>query len=245
MNANVTIEFSIVVPVYNEAGNVSTLVSEIAAALEGRAYEMIFVDDASKDSTRAELVALKQSHPQLVVLSHRKNAGQSRAMRTGILQAKGAIIGTLDGDGQNDPADLPDMYRVLTRTDAPDNLGMIGGRRANRRDSAWKKFGSRFANAIRKRILNDGHEDSGCGIRVMYRDAVWRLPYFDHFHRYLPALMKMEGFEVESLDVNHRERSTGVSKYTNFGRLFAALYDLRGIIWLKLRRRDPQGFDRL
>lgn len=240
-----TIEFSVVVPVYNEAGNVSTLVSEIATALDGRAYEMIFVDDASKDDTRAELVSLKQDYPQLVVLSHRKNAGQSRAMRTGIFVAKGEVIGTLDGDGQNDPADLPGMYRTLTRTDAPENLGMIGGRRANRRDSLWKKFGSRFANGIRKIILNDGHDDSGCGIRVMYREAVQRLPYFDHFHRYLPALMKMEGYEVESLDVNHRERSTGVSKYTNFGRLFAALWDLRGMIWLKYRRRNPQGFDRL
>lgn len=240
-----TIEISVIVPVYNEAGNVSTLVSEIANALDGRAYEMIFVDDASLDNTRAELVALKESHPQLVVLSHRKNAGQSRAMRTGLLYAKGKIIGTLDGDGQNDPADLPGMYRALTRVDAPEKLGMIGGRRANRRDTAWKKFGSRFANTIRKRILNDGHEDSGCGIRVMYREALIQLPYFDHYHRYLPALMKMEGYEVESFDVNHRERSIGKSKYTNFGRLFAALYDLRGIIWLKFRRRNPDGFDRL
>ena len=240
-----TIEFSIVVPVYNEAGNVSTLVSEIATALEGRAYEMIFVDDASKDDTRTELVALKETYAQLVILSHRKNAGQSRAMRTGILYARGKVIGTLDGDGQNDPADLPALYRALTRSKAPENLGMIGGRRANRRDSAWKKFGSRFANSIRKRILNDGHEDSGCGIRVMHKESVQRLPYFDHFHRYLPALMKMEGYEVESLDVNHRERSVGVSKYTNFGRLFAALYDLRGMIWLKFRRRNSNGFDRL
>ena len=240
-----TTEFSIVVPVYNEAGNVSTLVSEIATALEGRAYEMIFVDDASKDDTRTELVALKETYSQLVILSHRKNAGQSRAMRTGILYARGKVIGTLDGDGQNDPADLPALYRALTRSEAPENLGMIGGRRANRRDSAWKKFGSRFANSIRKRILNDGHEDSGCGIRVMHKEAVQRLPYFDHFHRYLPALMKMEGYEVESLDVNHRERSVGVSKYTNFGRLFAALYDLRGMIWLKFRRRNSNGFDRL
>ena len=237
------LELSIVVPVHNEAGNVQQLVTEIALALDGRAYEMVFVDDASTDDTRAVLVGLKDQFPALRVLSHRKNSGQSRAIRTGVLGAKGKIIGTLDGDGQNDPADLPDLYRSLTRADAPSNLKMVMGRRASRKDTAWKRFGSRFANSIRKRMLKDDCDDSGCGIKVMHRDAFLALPYFDHIHRYMPAMMNAEGYKVEFLDVNHRERGAGVSKYNNFGRLWAALSDLRGVTWLIRRRRHPVGVD--
>lgn len=237
------LELSIVVPVHNEAGNVQQLVAEIALALEGRAYEMVFVDDASTDDTRAVLVGLKEQFPALRVLSHRKNSGQSRAIRTGVLGAKGKIIGTLDGDGQNDPADLPDLYRKLTRADAPADLKMVMGRRASRKDTAWKRFGSRFANSIRKRMLKDDCDDSGCGIKVMHRDAFLSLPYFDHIHRYMPAMMNAEGYKVEFLDVNHRERGAGRSKYTNFGRLWAALSDLRGVTWLIRRRRNPAGVD--
>lgn len=237
------LELSIVVPVHNEAGNVQQLVTEIALALEGRAYEMVFVDDASTDDTRAVLVGLKEQFPALRVLSHRRNSGQSRAIRTGVLGAKGKIIGTLDGDGQNDPADLPDLYRKLTRADAPKELKMVMGRRASRKDTAWKRFGSRFANSIRKRMLKDDCDDSGCGIKVMHRDAFLSLPYFDHIHRYMPAMMNAEGYKVEFLDVNHRERGAGRSKYTNFGRLWAALSDLRGVTWLIRRRRHPAGVD--
>jgi len=237
------LELSIVVPVHNEAGNVQQLVSEISQALDGRAYEMVFVDDASTDDTRAVLVGLKDQFPALRVLSHRKNSGQSRAIRTGILAARGRIVGTLDGDGQNDPADLPDLYRKLTRADAPGDLRMVMGRRASRKDTAWKRFGSRFANSIRKRMLKDDCDDSGCGIKVMHRDAFLSLPYFDHIHRYMPAMMNAEGFKVEFEDVNHRERGAGVSKYNNFGRLWAALSDLRGVIWLIRRRRHPAGVD--
>ncbi len=240
-----SLEFSVVVPVHNEAGNVGPLASEIAAALDGRSYEMIFVDDASTDDTRAELAELKAAHPQLRVLSHRSNAGQSRGIRTGVLAAKGAIVGTLDGDGQNDPADLPALYRALTRADAPGDLKMVMGRRANRKDTAWKRFGSRVGNGIRKRLLKDDCTDSGCGIKVMYRDAYLLLPYFDHMHRYMPALMGAEGFGVEFRDVNHRERGTGASKYTNLGRLWAALSDLRGVMWLIRRRRNPKGADEI
>ena len=179
------LEFSVVVPVHNEAGNVAALIGEIAKALDGRAFEMVFVDDASTDDTRAALVALKAKYPMLRVLGHRKNAGQSRAIRSGILAAKAPVIGTLDGDGQNDPADLPDLYRQLTRHDAPEKLKMVMGRRARRKDTAWKRFGSRFANNIRKRMLKDDCDDSGCGIKVMRREAYIQLPYFDHMHRYL------------------------------------------------------------
>lgn len=240
-----SLEFSVVVPVHNETGNVGPLVNEIAAALDGRAYEMIFVDDASTDDTRAELAELKTIHPQLRVLSHRTNAGQSRGIRTGILAARGLIIGTLDGDGQNDPADLPMLYRALTRADAPQGLKMVMGRRANRKDTAWKRFGSRIGNSIRRRLLRDDCDDSGCGIKVMQREAYLLLPYFDHMHRYMPALMSAEGFGVEFRDVNHRARSAGVSKYTNLGRLWAALSDLRGVVWLIRRRRNPGGADEI
>ncbi|MEO0786483.1 MAG: glycosyltransferase family 2 protein [Pseudomonadota bacterium] len=237
------LELSIVVPVHNEAGNVEQLVSEIAAALDGRAYEMVFVDDASTDDTRAVLVQLKERFPALRVLGHRSNAGQSRAIRTGIRGARGRMVGTLDGDGQNDPADLPDLYRQLTRPDAPTDLKMVMGRRASRKDTAWKRFGSRFANSIRKRMLKDDCDDSGCGIKVMDREAFLSLPYFDHMHRYMPAMMNAEGYKVEFHDVNHRERGAGRSKYTNFGRLWNALSDLRGVTWLIRRRRNPAGVD--
>ena len=236
-------EFSVVVPVFNEEGNVATLISEIASALDGRAYEMIFVDDASTDDTRAALAGLKAHYPALRVLGHRKNAGQSRAIRTGILAARAPVVGTLDGDGQNDPADLPELYRRLTRDGASGDLKMVMGRRASRKDTAWKKFGSRFANGIRKRLLKDDCDDSGCGIKVIQRAAFVGLPYFDHMHRYMPALVRAEGYDVEFVDVNHRPRGAGKSKYTNFGRLWAALSDLRGVTWLIRRRRNPMGAD--
>lgn len=237
------IEISIIVPVYNEAGNVERLAGEIAAAMDARAYEMIFVDDASSDDTRAVLVGLKERFPKLRVLGHRSNAGQSRAIRTGVRAARGRHVATLDGDGQNDPADLPDLYRQLTRADAPTDLKMVMGRRGKRRDSAWKRLGSRWANAIRKRMLRDDCDDSGCGIKVMDREAYLALPYFDHMHRYMPALMRAEGYGVEFCEVNHRPRGAGRSKYTNFGRLWAAMSDLRGVTWLIRRRRTPSGVD--
>ena len=240
-----TLEFSVVVPVHNESGNVEALAREIATALDGRAYEMIFVDDASTDETRSELAALKETFPALRILSHRKNAGQSRAIRTGVQAARGRVVGTLDGDGQNDPADLPDLYRALTRQDTPEKLAMVMGRRASRKDTAWKRFGSRFANSIRKRMLRDDCDDSGCGIKVLKREVYLALPYFDHMHRYMPALVRADGYDVEYMDVNHRERGAGRSKYTNFGRLWAALSDLRGVTWLIRRRRNPEGADEL
>lgn len=238
-----SLEFSVVVPVHNEAGNVEQLITEIARALDGRAFEMVFVDDASTDETRARLAALKARFPMLRVLGHRKNAGQSRAIRSGILAARAPVVGTLDGDGQNDPADLPDLYRQLTRADAPHGLKMVMGRRGSRKDTAWKRFGSRFANNIRKRMLKDDCDDSGCGIKVMDRATYLQLPYFDHMHRYMPALMRADGHGVEFREVNHRPRGTGRSNYTNFGRLADAFSDLRGVMWLIRRRRHPGGAD--
>lgn len=236
---------SIVIPVYNEAENVSKLAEEIANALHDMSYEMIFINDASSDNTLAVLKELKTQYPQLRVLSHRLNAGQSRSLRSGITAAQAPVIGTLDGDGQNDPADLPALYAQLSREDAPDNLQLVGGRRAKRIDSAAKKLASRFGNGIRKRLLKDNADDTGCGIKVFGRQAFLSLPYFDHIHRYIPALMLREGYQTEFRDVNHRSREFGVSKYTNFGRLIVSIADLRGVMWLNKRSRNAGGWDEL
>ncbi len=239
------LEISVVIPVHNESGNVGSLVADIATALDGRAYEMILVDDASTDDTRARLVALKPNFPALRVLGHRNNAGQSRAIRTGVLAAKAPIIATLDGDGQNPPLDIPALVSKLIRTDAPSNLALVQGVRAKRQDSSWKKIGSRLANAVRQKLLKDNHSDSGCGAKAFKKEAYLMLPYFDHMHRYMPALMKAEGYDVEAVPVSHKHREFGTSKYTNLGRLAAAWTDLRGVLWLRKRRRHPGGADEL
>jgi len=238
-------EISVVVPVYNEAENVAMLVAEIDAALAGRPYEMIFVNDASSDETESVLRGLKDTYAELRVISHRNNAGQSRAVRSGVFAAKAPIIATLDGDGQNDPADIPALFTQLTRKDAPENLHLVGGRRAKRQDSAAKKMASKFGNSIRKGLLKDKADDTGCGIKLFSREAFLRLPFFDHIHRYIPALMIREGYEIEFADVNHRPRAHGVSKYTNFGRLLVSIADLRGVMWLNRRARNPQGHDEI
>lgn len=238
-------EFSVVLPVRNEADNVESLVFEIVDALDGRAFEIIFVDDSSTDDTRARLFALKKRIPQLRVLGHRRNAGQSRAVRTGVQAARSNIILTLDGDGQNDPADLPGLLSQLTRADAPSGLALVQGRRGKRIDSGWKKFGSGLANRVRRSVLKDGNSDSGCGVKAFRRDVFLQLPYFDHMHRYLPALMMSEGLMVEDRQVGHRARKHGRSNYTNFGRLADAWSDMRGVMWLRKRRRSPGGVDEL
>ena len=230
-------DFSVVVPVYNESGAAPALAREIAASFGDRAYEMIFVNDASRDDTLAELTALKAELPQLRVLSHGRNSGQSRAVRTGILAARAPIIVTLDGDGQNDPADAPRLAERLKG--APETLALVGGERVKRQDSAAKKWASKWANGIRKKMLRDEADDTGCGLKAFRREAFLRLPYFDHIHRYIPALMLREGYEVAFEPVNHRHRTTGVSKYTNFGRLKVAVTDLFGVMWLQSRSRLP------
>jgi glycosyltransferase involved in cell wall biosynthesis len=160
------IEFSVVVPVYDEAGNAAALAREIAHALEGRSYEAIFVDDGSRDDTRAELAAARGDVPGLRIIGHRRRSGQSRAVRTGVLAARAPIVGTLDGDGQNDPADLRKLLAKLTRAEAPGNLGMVAGKRGKRQDGWSKRWASRIANNIRKAALKDGADDSGSGVIV-------------------------------------------------------------------------------
>jgi dolichol-phosphate mannosyltransferase len=230
-------QISVVVPVHDEAGAVGPLVAEIALAFDGRSYEMIFVDDASRDSTLAELTALKAAHPRLRVLTHPSNSGQSRAVRTGVLAARGEVVVTMDGDGQNPPVDAPRLVDALLAA-APE-VALVGGRRARRQDSEAKRQASIWANRIRRRLLGDDADDTGCGLKAFRREAFLRLPYFDHVHRYLPALMIREGFRNLYLDVGHRHRETGRSKYTNWGRLVASLSDLLGVMWLKSRSRLP------
>lgn len=230
-------EISVVVPVHDEEGAAGPLAREIAEAFRGRSFEMVFVNDASKDATLAELKALQAELPMLRVLSHARNAGQSRAVRTGVLAARGPIIVTLDGDGQNPAADAPRLADALMA--APPEVALVGGVRAKRQDSGAKRWASRWANGIRKRLLNDDADDTGCGLKAFRRDAFLRLPYFDHIHRYLPALMIREGYRNRFMDVGHRGRETGRSKYTNLGRLWAALSDLLGVMWLRTRSRNP------
>ena len=234
-------EISIVIPVFDEEGAAPALAREAAAAFAGRSFELIFVNDASRDGTRAALLALKGEIPQLRVLSHGKNAGQSRAIRTGVLAARGAVIVTLDGDGQNDPADGPGLVDALKA--GPPDLAMVGGERVKRQDSRGKKIASRIGNGVRKRLLKDTANDTGCGLKAFRREAFLRLPYFDHVHRYLPALMLREGYRTEFRPVNHRHRQTGRSKYTNLGRLWASLSDLYGVMWLQSRARSPGAVD--
>ena len=236
-----TPDVSVVVPVYDEEGAAPALAREIAQAFAGRRFEMIFVDDASRDGTVASLSALKTEIPQLRVLRHRANAGQSRAIRTGVLAARVPVVATLDGDGQNDPADAPGLVDALLA--GSPRLAMVGGERVKRQDSQAKKWASKIGNGARKALLKDGANDTGCGLKAFRREAFLRLPYFDHIHRYLPALMLREGYEIAFRPVNHRHRQTGRSKYTNLGRLLASASDLYGVLWLQSRARNPGGAD--
>jgi dolichol-phosphate mannosyltransferase len=231
------VDLSVVVPVYDEEGAAAGLAREIAAAFAGWRHEILFVNDASRDATLQALQAVQAGLPQLRVLSHAANAGQSRAIRTGVLAARGAVILTLDGDGQNDPADGPRLVESLLTGGA--DLAMVAGRRARRQDSRAKRLGSRFANGMRRRLLQDGADDTGCGLKAIRREAYLRLPYFDHMHRFIPALLLREGYRIAFADVGHRPRTTGRSKYSNFGRLRASVADLAGVLWLRARSRSP------
>ncbi len=236
----------VVVPMMNEGGGAAKLVDEIARALNDIAHEIIIVDDGSSDETVTVLKAARTKHPQLRILRHERNAGQSRALRTGILAARADIIAMMDGDGQNNPADLPNLIDGLVSAhdqDASAQIAMVAGERRTREDSAAKKWASTFANNVRRKLLDDGAADTGCGLKVFYREAFLRLPYFDHMHRYLPALMRREGFGVLFLPVTHRPRVHGASKYNNFGRFMVAIRDLLGVLWLNGRSRTPGSIE--
>jgi dolichol-phosphate mannosyltransferase len=236
-------ELSVVVPVHNESGNIVPLLGEIVAALRGRcAFEIVYVDDASGDDTLAVLTAAKAQFPELRVLRHRTQCGQSTALRNGIKAARGAWIATLDGDGQNDPADIPKLLAV--RAESPPAIKLFAGWRVHRNDPGSKRWASKLANAVRARLLKDDTPDTGCGIKLMERAAFLDLPYFDHMHRYLPALMLRAGWQVKSVPVNHRPRGSGASKYNNLQRALVGIADLRGVAWL-IRRSKRTTVDEL
>ncbi|MDO5609794.1 MAG: glycosyltransferase family 2 protein [Pseudomonadota bacterium] len=232
-------QLSVVVPVYNEEDNIAPLVGEIAAALRGViAFEIVYVDDLSKDATLLRLQALKAGTPELRIIRHLHNSGQSTAVRNGIKAARAPWIATLDGDGQNDPADIPKL--LAERETASPDTKLFAGWRVNRQDSGSKRWASKWANAIRARMLRDNTPDTGCGIKLIEREAFLDLPYFDHMHRYLPALMQRAGWQTVSVPVNHRHRASGVSKYNNLNRALVGIRDLRGVAWLITRsRRTP------
>lgn len=230
------VKLSVVVPVKDEAENIGPLAREIATAVAGAGeFEIIFVDDGSSDATAAVLTALKAELPSMRVISHATNLGQSRAIRTGVRAARGDVIVTLDGDGQNDPADIPNLLAELRRGEA--SLGLVSGVRAKRRDTASRRLASRLANGIRQSLLKDGAVDSGCGLKAFKREAFLALPYFDHLHRFLITMMIREGYTVAFVDVNHRPRLHGQSKYTNFNRMLVGIDDLMGVRWLQRRMR--------
>jgi dolichol-phosphate mannosyltransferase len=242
----VSIELSVVVPVKDEAGNAVPLLMEIVQALRGKlSFEAIFVDDFSKDATVAELMAARVQAPELRVVKHRNNCGQSRAVRTGVQYARGRLVATLDGDGQNDPADIPALLKTWSELEGETArpLGLVAGQRRKREDNFMKRFASRVGNGIRGWMLNDRTRDTGCGLKLFGRDAFLRLPYFDHMHRFLPALMLREGFEIGHQDVNHRPRQKGQSKYGTLDRLWVSISDIRGVLWLRSRARFLEGAD--
>jgi dolichol-phosphate mannosyltransferase len=234
---------SVVVPVFNERDNVAPLVDEIVAALRGRiAFEIVYVDDYSRDDTLVVLKSLQAQVPELRVLHHLNQSGQSTAVRNGVKAARGAWIATLDGDGQNDPADIPKLLDA--RAQAAADIKLFAGWRVHRQDSGSKRWASIAANAIRRRLLRDDTPDTGCGIKLFERAAFLDLPYFDHMHRYLPALMQRAGWQTASVPVNHRARGAGVSKYNNLNRALVGIADLRGVAWLirRARRTAVQEF---
>ncbi len=236
-------DLSVVVPVNNERDNIVPLLTEIAAALRGKAdFEIVYVDDLSRDDTLAVLAAAKKQFPELRVLRHVAQSGQSTALRSGIKAARGSWIATLDGDGQNDPADIPKLLAM--RAESPATIKLFAGWRVHRQDSGSKRWASKWANAIRSRLLRDETPDTGCGIKLFERTAFLDLPYFDHMHRYLPALMQRAGWQVKSVPVNHRARGAGVSKYNNLNRALVGISDLRGVSWL-IRRSKRTAVEEL
>lgn len=231
---------SVVVPVRNEAGNIQPLLDEIAAALRGVDHEVVYVDDGSTDATPAQLRAAQAALPPgaLVLRRHRRSCGQSAAVVTGVRAARGAYIATLDGDGQNDPADIP---ALLARAQAAgDPLLLVAGHRTRRRDTWVKRRSSQVANRVRAALLHDATPDSGCGLKLFRRQAFGELPCFDHMHRYLPALFIRAGGHVESVPVNHRPRTRGRSNYGTLDRLWVGLSDLVGVAWLQRRWKRPE-----
>jgi dolichol-phosphate mannosyltransferase len=229
-------QLSVVVPVRNEEGNVAILVGEIDSALKHILHEIIYVDDGSTDNTYSELKALQTQFPQLKIVRHAQSCGQSTAVRTGVKAALYAWVATLDGDGQNDPTDIPKLMAAVT-----EGIDLVGGnRRASRRDTWIKRMSSVIANTVRSKMLRDNSPDTGCGLKLFKREAFLDLPYFDHMHRFLPALIKRRGGKIVSVPVAHRNREHGKSNYGTIDRLLVGIIDLFGVAWLQSRAKIPQ-----
>ena len=228
-------QLSVVVPVRNESGNVVSLISEIDTALKHITYEIVYVDDGSTDNTYSQLKSLQTQFKQLKIVRHAQSCGQSTAVRTGVKAALYDWVATLDGDGQNDPADIPKLIAAVTH-----GVDLVGGnRRASRRDTRVKRISSVIANTVRSKMLRDDTPDTGCGLKIFKRDAFLDLPYFDHMHRFLPALIKRHGGKIVSVPVSHRNREHGKSNYGTIDRLLVGIVDLFGVAWLQRRAKIP------
>ena len=237
-HAVVAPEVSVLVPVMNEAGNVRPLIDEICDTFLGRPFEIIYIDDGSTDETQAELRKCLSEIKELRVLRHKKQSGQSVAIRTGLLASRAPLIAVLDGDGQNIPADLPALEKALSASRP--NMGMAGGVRQGRKDSFIKKFASRRAKNLRSWLLKDTHPDSGCGIKIVDREVFLRLPFFNHMHRFMSVLVRREGGVVIEVPVGHRAREQGNSKYGILDRLLVGISDIMGVMWLLSRTNYPE-----
>lgn len=231
-------DLSIVIPVLNEADGIALLLAEIPEQLDGKLdYEIVVVDDGSTDSTPAALQACREQQPRLRVLRHRERCGQSAALASGVVAARASWIATLDGDGQNNPADIMELYRAMQQN--PDRIMLLAGYRRVRRDTWLRRVSSRIANAVRGALLSDNTPDTGCGLKLFPRALFLALPHFDHMHRFLPALVQRQGGTVQSIEVSHRERQHGYSKYGVMNRLWVGIIDLLGVWWLIRRRMQP------
>jgi dolichol-phosphate mannosyltransferase len=230
--------FTVVAPMRNEAGALERLADEIADACAPIGpFEAVFVDDGSDDDTPGRIAAAQKRHPWLRTVRHARSAGQSAAVASGVRAARGAVVATIDGDGQNPPSEIPALVGPLLDPARPARLGLVCGVRSKRRDDFGKRISSRLANALRRLLLRDGSPDTGCGLKAFHRSAFLMLPYFDHMHRYLPSLFLAEGWEVAHVPVAHRERESGRTKYGNLDRALVGALDLIGVWWLLRRRR--------
>jgi dolichol-phosphate mannosyltransferase len=231
-----TPDLSVVIPVCNEQDNVLPLAREIAAALAGRRFEVLFVDDGSTDGTTEAVRAARTEIPEVRLLCHSRRSGQSAAVVSGVQAARAEWVATLDGDGQNDPADIPALLAVQVAAGA--GVYLVMGNRTTRKDTWLRRLQSRIANGVRGGLLNDGTPDTGCGIKLLHRPTFLQLPVFDHMHRFMPALYQRQGSQVISVPVNHRPRLQGLSKYGLFNRLWVGIVDILGVMWLQ-RRYQP------
>ena len=239
--ASTSLDFSIVIPAHDEAENIVPYLAEISTALEGKGeYEVLCVDDGSKDDTLPRLMNAARRLPRLRVVHHRRRCGQTAAIATGVNRARAPLIVTLDGDGQNDPGDIVRLLEVFRRAERQPGPQLVIGFRRRRQDTLVKRLSSRIANTVRARLLRDNTPDTGCGLKVFCRHAFLALPAFDHMHRFLPALFLRQGGTVLSVEVNHRPRPHGRTHYGTFDRLWVGIVDLMGLMWLLRRPIRPE-----